>query len=189
MANEDFVLSNMLFKILVFVAILFFIVTYFGSIIKKVCVNIFGRLFNAFTAFGNKFLGKYKEKLFSNLLETARRGKPMTILEVGAGSGANFQYYPANSAVICVEPKKFFGKFIDENASKHPNLRVEFVEGVAEDMQKVPSGSVDAVVMTLVLCTVQNMCLSLQEVLRVLKPVWMSHAYCQTFQLNVHNSN
>lgn len=41
-----------------------------------------------------------------------------SIVEIGAGGGANFGYYPANSRVICVEPMAEFTEFAQKNVTK-----------------------------------------------------------------------
>lgn len=41
-----------------------------------------------------------------------------SIVEIGAGGGANFGYYPANSTVICVEPMAEFTEFAQKNVTK-----------------------------------------------------------------------
>ena len=171
MASVDVLISNILFKIVVFVIIFCLIVRYFRAYFRRAYEVFYVIIINRISPKLNEIFGKHKEKLFSTLQDT--RGKPITILEVGAGNGSNFQYYPDKSFVICVEPKKSFETYLDANASKYPRLRVEFVPGLAEDMRNVPSGSVDAVVVTLVLCSVEDVTLALQEILRVLKPVWL----------------
>ena len=57
-----------------------------------------------------------------------------------------------------------------QNQFAHVNI-AEFVVGKAEDLSAFPDGSIDAVVCTLVLCSVDNVDLCLREIRRVLRPV------------------
>ncbi|XP_043939369.1 methyltransferase-like protein 7A [Protopterus annectens] len=113
---------------------------------------------------------KRKRDLFFNLQDFPRHNAKLTVLEIGCGTGVNFQFYPKGSRVICVDRNRHFDKFLSENAKKYPHLQVEKVVSPAEDLNGVADGSVDAVVCTLVLCSVNNVQKVLNEVVRVLKP-------------------
>jgi SAM-dependent methyltransferase len=95
------------------------------------------------------------------------------VLEIGPGAGPNLRYYAADVEWIGVEPNPFM----------HPYLRQAIRDlGRAEERfcidpgdargGRLPAGdaSLDAVVSTLVLCSVPNVEETLREVLRVLKP-------------------
>ena len=87
-------------------------------------------------------------------------------------SGANFEFFPPNSKLTVVEPNAFFEPLFYQNQSKHPAVKMEkFVLGQAEDMKGVADSSIDVVVSTLVLCSVDNVKQTLKEVQRVLAPV------------------
>ena len=59
-----------------------------------------------------------------------------------------------------------------KNAASFPQIQLgEFHVGFAEDLSAIESGSVDAVICTLVLCSVRSVDRCLQEVIRVLRPV------------------
>ena len=91
------------------------------------------------------------------------------VIEVGAGNGLNFAHYPAEvTAVLAVEPEAHLRKAALENAARAP-VPVEVVPGVAD---RLPAGdeSADAVVYSLVLCSVPDQARALQEAQRVLKP-------------------
>ena len=86
--------------------------------------------------------------------------------------GANFEFFPPNSKLTVVEPNAFFEPFFYQNQSKYPTVKMEkFVLGKAEDMKGVADNSIDVVVSTLVLCSVENVKQTLKEVQRVLAPV------------------
>uniref|UniRef100_A0A6N2LUM3 Methyltransferase type 11 domain-containing protein n=1 Tax=Salix viminalis TaxID=40686 RepID=A0A6N2LUM3_SALVM len=110
----------------------------------------------------------YKTQLFTNL-----RGKAKKVLEIGIGSGPNLKYY-ANSAdvqVFGVDPNTKMEKYAQESAvaAGLPLSNFEFIQAVGEAIP-LNDASVDAVVGTLVLCSVKEVGQTLQEVKRVLKP-------------------
>jgi ubiquinone/menaquinone biosynthesis C-methylase UbiE len=88
-----------------------------------------------------------------------------TVVEVGAGDGANFALYPDEVArIVAVEPEPF----LRERASGHADERVELRDALAEELP-VGDGEADAVVFTLVLCSVDQE-VALAEARRVLRP-------------------
>ena len=73
-----------------------------------------------------------------------------------------------------VEPNTFFQPMFYERQNKYPSLQMErFVLGKAEDMKDIEDGSIDIVVSTLVLCSVESVEKSLKEIQRVLAPVYI----------------
>jgi SAM-dependent methyltransferase len=91
-----------------------------------------------------------------------------TLVEVGAGAGANLRFFPPDLDVIAVEPNPFMHRYFQEEArlrGRNPWV----VRGRAEALP-FPSRSVDAVLSTLVLCSVENPDQALLEALRVLRP-------------------
>lgn len=91
-----------------------------------------------------------------------------TVLEIGPGTGANFDDLPKDVTWIGLEP--------DENAlptlrsrSRRFSRSSRVLEGVAERIP-LDDDSVDTVLSTLVLCSVEDPSLVLSEVKRVLKP-------------------
>ncbi|MGI8624047.1 MAG: class I SAM-dependent methyltransferase [Solirubrobacteraceae bacterium] len=92
-----------------------------------------------------------------------------TVLEVGAGDGANFPHYSsAVGEVIAIEPEPYLRARAGEAAAKVPaDVRVVGGDG---DHLPAADGSVDAVVYALVLCSVPDQARALAEVRRVLRP-------------------
>ncbi len=90
------------------------------------------------------------------------------VLEIGPGTGVNLRYYPATIRWIGIEPNPFMHLYLKREAEKL-GMHVEIREGRAERLD-VPDHSMDAVVSTLVLCSVQDVPGTLGEILRVLKP-------------------
>lgn len=91
------------------------------------------------------------------------------VVEIGAGSGANFAHYPATvTRVLAVEPEPHLRK-VAQDAARDAPVPVEVVDGLA-DRLPVDDGGADAVVCSLVLCTVPDQDKALREVRRVLAP-------------------
>jgi ubiquinone/menaquinone biosynthesis C-methylase UbiE len=89
------------------------------------------------------------------------------VVEIGAGSGANFAHYPTTVAkVLAVEPEPHLRRAATE-AARHAPVPVEVVDGLA-DRLPAADASADAVVSTLVLCSVPDQDAALREVRRVL---------------------
>jgi ubiquinone/menaquinone biosynthesis C-methylase UbiE len=88
-----------------------------------------------------------------------------TVVEVGAGDGANFAHYPDEvHRIVAVEPEPY----LREKASSHSNERVELRDAVAHRLP-VADGEADAVVCCLVLCSVDQTT-ALAEARRALRP-------------------
>ncbi|MEU8225299.1 methyltransferase domain-containing protein [Kribbella sp. NPDC048915] len=90
------------------------------------------------------------------------------VVEVGAGDGGNFAFYPAAvSAVIAVEPEPYLRRQA-EVAARSAQVDVQVVDGTA-DRLPVADGSADVVVFSLVLCSVPDQDAALAEARRVLR--------------------
>ena len=88
-----------------------------------------------------------------------------TVVEVGAGDGANFAHYPDDvERIVAVEPEPY----LRERAAARADERVELRDAVASHLP-VGDGQADAVVFALVLCTVDPAA-ALAEARRVLRP-------------------
>ncbi len=90
------------------------------------------------------------------------------VVEIGPGSGVNLKYYRDDVRWTGVEPNTFLHERIRHRASGL-GTPVRLLAGSAERLD-LPDGSVDAVVGTLVLCSVGDQARALAEVVRVLKP-------------------
>ncbi|CAM8878426.1 unnamed protein product [Rhodiola kirilowii] len=109
----------------------------------------------------------YKSQLFAEL-----KGKASEVLELGIGTGPNLKYYAgAGLHVIGVDPNAKMEKYA-KAAATAAGLQVanfDFRQAVGEALP-LANASVDAVVGTLVLCSVGDVNRTLSEVMRVLKP-------------------
>jgi SAM-dependent methyltransferase len=91
------------------------------------------------------------------------------VIEVGAGDGRNFQYYPPEvTELLAVEPEPYLREHAEQAAAKAP-VNVKVVAGVA-DRLPAEDASFDAGVTCLVLCTVPAQAAALAEVRRVIRP-------------------
>ncbi len=95
-------------------------------------------------------------------------GLPRTILEIGAGDGANFRYLTPGTRVVAVEPNVRMHPYLRDAGRRH-GVTVDVRAGVAERLP-LPDASVEAVIASLVLCTVADPERALAEVRRVLRP-------------------
>ncbi|MFA7509064.1 MAG: class I SAM-dependent methyltransferase [Mycolicibacterium vanbaalenii] len=91
------------------------------------------------------------------------------VIEVGAGNGLNFGHYPPTVAeVVAVEPDDHLRGLAAQAAESAP-VPVQVLAGHATALP-VEDGGFDAVVASLVLCSVPDQRAALAEMRRVLKP-------------------
>lgn len=108
----------------------------------------------------HKYYGTLKKRLFASL--------PEKVVELGPGTGANFRYYHPGTIVTAIEPNLMMHGKLRENAKRYGiKLDIHTLQGEHLDLA---NESADAVVGTLVLCTVGNPQGVLREVYRVLRP-------------------
>ncbi|HZA76485.1 MAG TPA: class I SAM-dependent methyltransferase [Acidimicrobiales bacterium] len=91
------------------------------------------------------------------------------VVEVGAGTGANFVHYPSSvSEVVAVEPEPYLRDLAAKAAASAP-VSVTVLDGVA-DCLPLDDGSCDVGVASLVLCSVEDQGAALAELRRVIRP-------------------
>ena len=93
------------------------------------------------------------------------------VLEVGAGTGTNFAYYPATvSEVVAVEPERRLAPLARQAAEKAPvpvTVTTGTVESFLEDSRREPF---DAVVCSLVLCSIEDPETVLRQLFSLTRP-------------------
>ncbi|KAL9973536.1 hypothetical protein ACROYT_G020006 [Oculina patagonica] len=124
------------------------------------------------------FFDPFRKKLFLDL-EGHLKNLNGDVVEMGIGSGENFDYYPDGTSVIAVDLNPHVEKFLRESLEKagdRIHLK-KFVAASSEDMScagkiGVQDNSVAAVVCTKLLCslTEDQVTKTIQEVKRVLMP-------------------
>jgi SAM-dependent methyltransferase len=122
----------------------------------------------AFNALFFSVMGPYIEW---NLRQRKRRvfaGLPGTVVELGAGVGANFRYLRPGSTLVAVEPNLPMHRRLQAAAERH-GVHLDLRDRLAE-RTGLPDRSVDSVISSLVLCTVTDPAGVLAEVRRILRP-------------------
>jgi ubiquinone/menaquinone biosynthesis C-methylase UbiE len=122
-----------------------------------------------FARFFDRSAGRNEEKGNAQLRQEMLAGLTGTVVEAGAGNGLNFPHYPAGVAqVIAVEPSDYLRQRATDAARAVP-VPVRVIDGTAE---RIPAddASVDAVVVSGVLCSVTDVAEVLAEFRRVLRP-------------------
>ncbi len=106
------------------------------------------------------WLGERRERLLSHLTGT--------VLDVGAGTGANLRHFRHATRVVATEPDPAMRQRLAGKLSE-AHVPVE-LDATAGESLPYPNASFDAVVYTLVLCTVADPDRALAEARRVLQP-------------------
>jgi len=91
------------------------------------------------------------------------------VVEIGAGTGLNIAHYPDGIAeLVLAEPEPTMRRRLARRLRRHARV-ARIVDARAEHLP-LADGSVDTVVSTLVLCTVNEPERALREIARVLRP-------------------
>jgi SAM-dependent methyltransferase len=117
-------------------------------------------LLDRFAGVMDRNYGERKRSLFRAL-----RGR---VVEIGPGAGANLRYYRPGTVVIAVEPNPAMVGPLQKNAARY-GISLEIRAGRGERID-LDADSVDAVVATLVLCSVDDPQGVVAEVFRILRP-------------------
>jgi SAM-dependent methyltransferase len=97
------------------------------------------------------------------------RGLAGRVIEVGAGNGLNFSHYPTQvTEVVAVEPESYLRSLAVRAAEAAP-VPIVVIDGVADSLT-AETGSFDAGVVSLVLCSVPDQAEALSELFRVVRP-------------------
>ena len=117
--------------------------------------------FDSFTSYINVVTRPNKKAAFGGI-------EPGHILEIGAGTGANFTFVPSGARVTVLEPSVSMHERLQRRATE-AGIDIELVSAPAE-LIPVEDSSVDTVLSSLVLCTVEDPDTVLSEILRILRP-------------------
>ncbi|HEX2908380.1 MAG TPA: class I SAM-dependent methyltransferase [Phototrophicaceae bacterium] len=109
----------------------------------------------------DRLVGAYKRRLLTGLTGT--------VLEIGPGTGANFPYFRRDIRWIGAEPNLFMHPHLQKAAQRAGITEVD-IRPLTGEKLNLADNSLDAVVATHVLCSVDHQERVLQEIRRVLKP-------------------
>lgn len=129
--------------------------------------RLFSRMYDpAMRSLENKVLQQRRSELLHNLSGH--------VLEVGAGTGINFSLYPAGVRVTGCEPSLPMLSLADERL-EHASVKADIHlvhAGIGDEALEahIPDSGLDAVVFTLVLCTIPDPLAAIRRVERWLKP-------------------
>ena len=121
---------------------------------------VFARVFARLIDCAEPTLTEYRRDLVAGL-----EGR---VAEIGAGTGASFSHYPPGvHELVAVEPEPYLrGRAVD--TARAATVPVRVVDGTAEALPLETEGF-DAVVASLVLCSVPDLAAALAEIRRVLR--------------------
>lgn len=121
-----------------------------------------------FAAIYDKMLASEEKKFLGAIRAEMLKDVQGEVLEIGAGTGANFQYYQTGAHVTAIEPDPYMLERARKRASEAP-ANIDMKQVAAEELP-FPDATFDFVIDTLVLCSVKNPRRVLSEIKRVLKP-------------------
>lgn len=115
--------------------------------------KLFARFYDPFMeAMEQRVLSRFRKRLLDPLSGH--------VLEVGSGTGVNFKLYPEGCHIIASEPSEHMLQYASERLRTEPvKAEVELVlAGVGDRLleEHIPSEGLDAIVCTLVLCTIPD---------------------------------
>ncbi|XP_077539954.1 thiol S-methyltransferase TMT1B-like isoform X1 [Haemaphysalis longicornis] len=100
--------------------------------------------------------------------ELNKRGA-LRLLEVGAGTGANFKHMKRVIRYTNVDPNREFGSLFWRELKRHPQIELErWVAAYGEDMSELTSAQFDVVLLTYIFCSVNDPAKVLSEAKRLL---------------------
>src|ERR1700737_4188626 len=92
------------------------------------------------------------------------------VLEIGAGTGASFPHYPQTvNRLVLSEPDRHMRRRLEAKCRSSGLPRVSLLDASVEALP-IPNASYDAVVCSLLLCSVSDPHRALAEIRRILKP-------------------
>jgi ubiquinone/menaquinone biosynthesis C-methylase UbiE len=124
----------------------------------RACINAW--LLHRLETAMHRLYGARKRHIYGTL--------PERLVEIGAGAGANLRYYAPNTRLIAIEPNVAIHPRLRQKAARHA-IQLE-IQGSGAERIALADACVDAVVGTLVLCSVQDPQAVVSEVRRILQP-------------------
>ena len=127
-----------------------------------------------FSAFYDRFMSSIERKYLDSRRKRLISGLSGKIFEVGVGTGVNFKYYKNDIILTGIEPSPY----MIAQAVKRKDILISPEKitlhnigcGSNEMDQLIEPESIDAIVCTLVLCTIPDPVKALNNFMRILKP-------------------
>ncbi len=119
-------------------------------------------------AWAFRLADRYLDAKLGRARREAFGGLPHTVVEIGAGTGASLRHLAPGTHVVALEPNVHMHDAL-RAAARRRGVSVDVRAAVAEQMP-LPDGSAEAVISSLVLCSVADPARALAEVRRVLRP-------------------
>jgi len=125
--------------------------------------KLFAKVYDPFMTRIEKHIGPVRAELLGDL-----RGR---ILDVGAGTGANFAYFHPDAEVIAIEPSRPMMEVALKKIHRYPNIQMHHIGVNDPGMDRlIAPASLDYIINTLVLCTIPDPKAALRRYRRWLKP-------------------
>lgn len=124
----------------------------------------------AFAAIYDPFMAGAEAGRLGGLREEVLAHLDGHVVEIGAGTGANLPHYPASvDRLSLCEPEPAMRARLSTKAAELADERIEVLDAPAESLP-FDDDTVDHLVSTLVLCTVDDLTAAVAEAYRVLRP-------------------
>ncbi len=121
-----------------------------------------------FAAVYDRMMAPNERGFMKDVRKELAGGASGRVLEIGAGTGANFAYYQDGLEVVATEPDPHMMRRAETRAAES-KARIVLQQAPAAELP-FEDASFDTVVGTLVMCSVDDQAEALAEVRRVLKP-------------------
>ncbi len=123
MTSVDVFLQYFVLWVIVPFIIIYVAVNMFRDELLAFKKQVFAMFMNRFAENASKKLRKEKQKLFADLSDFLRsQPDGGVLLEIGAGSGTNFFFYPDGCSVTCLEYNANFKGYLEKSASRYSHF-------------------------------------------------------------------
>lgn len=119
-------------------------------------------------AWGFAALDSYMHRQYAEIKPRLLVPVPPIVVELGPGAGANLRYLPRGTQLIAVEPNRHMHSTLRRRA-RECGIDLD-LRGLAANHLDLPTASVDLVLASHVLCSVEQPLQVIAEVRRILRP-------------------
>ena len=122
----------------------------------------------------NPFMRQFEERVLKAKRSHLLRNMQGKVLEIGCGTGANFLHYPAGVSVVACDPSlPMLGYAYERLGQSDVKAEIELVHaGIGDETLEnyMPEDGFDAIVCTLVLCSIPDQQAAIDTIKKYLKP-------------------